>query len=177
MQHRPTSPVMKAQVRWGFMVSEAAVSEGSSKAHRYRHPKGSNRRIMRMWGPSSFPGHRRLAVVRWVARGLSPQVSSARLRCTRCRRTAAVRSRRVGAVPGRSIRLFQALGVAGEQPEVLLVTHASVTRTDHPTPPSGSSSLTKASTPLGVVRSGSGSSFSPSKTVPAGRYSSGAGLG
>ncbi len=37
------------------MGARATESESASKAHRYRHPKGPARKILRLWGPSSFP--------------------------------------------------------------------------------------------------------------------------
>src|SRR3954453_22700451 len=70
-------PIRETGSRPGTLLAEVACPSGlrstprkrvwvkvhrGFKSHRYRQSKGPTRMIMRKWGPSSFPGHQKLAL-------------------------------------------------------------------------------------------------------------------
>ena len=51
------------QVRADFWQRRQRTWKPTIQAHRYRHPKGPIRKILRLWGPSSYPGREALRTV------------------------------------------------------------------------------------------------------------------
>jgi hypothetical protein len=45
------------QISANIEPPERVAYQAATESHRYRHPKGPTRRILRLWGPSSFTGY------------------------------------------------------------------------------------------------------------------------